>query len=105
MNIFFSGAFLIPYFLMLICGALPVLLLEIGLGQYMSKGGLKSWIICPLFQGLIYVSGEILDLSIPTIIVKTILLQMYFMQRIVCFLGFFFIHLETSPLPMKDCKF
>ena len=74
MNIFFSGAFLIPYFLMLICGALPVLLLEIGLGQYMSKGGLKSWIICPLFQGLICVFGEILDLSIPTKIVKMILL-------------------------------
>nr|XP_022345993.1 sodium- and chloride-dependent creatine transporter 1-like isoform X2 [Crassostrea virginica] len=47
-----GGAFLIPYFLMLVCGALPVLLLEIGLGQYMSKGGLKSWIICPLFQGI-----------------------------------------------------
>ena len=43
---------MIPYFLMLICGALPIMLLEIGLGQYMSKGGLKSWVICPLFQGL-----------------------------------------------------
>ncbi|XP_078336165.1 sodium- and chloride-dependent creatine transporter 1-like [Crassostrea virginica] len=47
-----GGAFLIPYFLMLICGALPIMLLEIGLGQYMSKGGLKSWVICPLFQGI-----------------------------------------------------
>lgn len=48
---YISGAFLIPYFIMVFCGALPILLLEIGLGQYMSRGGLKSWIICPLFQG------------------------------------------------------
>lgn len=47
-----GGAFLIPYFIMLFSGALPVMLLEIGLGQYMSRGGLKSWIICPLFQGI-----------------------------------------------------
>lgn len=47
-----GGAFLIPYFILLFCGALPVMLLEIGLGQYMSRGGLKSWIICPLFQGI-----------------------------------------------------
>ncbi|XP_062566901.1 sodium- and chloride-dependent creatine transporter 1-like [Saccostrea cucullata] len=47
-----GGAFLIPYFIMLVCGALPVMLLEIGLGQYMSRGGLKSWVICPLFQGI-----------------------------------------------------
>lgn len=49
--VYISGAFLIPYFIMLFSGALPVMLLEIGLGQYMSRGGLKSWIICPLFQG------------------------------------------------------
>ena len=82
MNVFVSGAFLIPYFLMLICGALPVLLLEIGLGQYMSKGGLKSWIICPLFQGLIFVFGEILDLSITTIIVKNCFTTRRFMAEI-----------------------
>uniref|UniRef100_A0A8W8JXA8 Transporter n=1 Tax=Magallana gigas TaxID=29159 RepID=A0A8W8JXA8_MAGGI len=47
-----GGAFLIPYLIMLFCGGLPVMLLEIGLGQYMSRGGLQSWNICPLFQGI-----------------------------------------------------
>jgi hypothetical protein len=37
---------------MIVCGGLPIMLLEIGLGQYMSKGGLKCWDICPLFQGV-----------------------------------------------------
>lgn len=47
-----GGAFLIPYLIMLFCGGLPVMLLEIGLGQYMSRGGLQSWNICHLFQGI-----------------------------------------------------
>ncbi|XP_048750507.2 sodium- and chloride-dependent taurine transporter-like isoform X2 [Ostrea edulis] len=47
-----GGAFLIPYFIMTVCGGLPIMLLEIGLGQYMSRGGLKCWVICPLFQGI-----------------------------------------------------
>ncbi|XP_048750537.1 sodium- and chloride-dependent taurine transporter-like isoform X1 [Ostrea edulis] len=47
-----GGAFLIPYFIMIVCGGLPIMLLEFGLGQYMSRGGLKCWVICPLFQGI-----------------------------------------------------
>jgi hypothetical protein len=37
---------------MIVCGGLPIMVLEFGLGQYMSKGGLKCWVICPLFQGI-----------------------------------------------------
>ena len=48
---FIPGAFFIPYLLFLICGGIPILMLEIGLGQYMSLGGLAAWNICPLFKG------------------------------------------------------
>ncbi|XP_069113241.1 sodium- and chloride-dependent taurine transporter-like [Argopecten irradians] len=45
-------AFLVPYLLFLVCGAAPVLILEIGLGQFMSESGTGAWNICPLFQGI-----------------------------------------------------
>lgn len=32
----------------------PVLVMEIGLGQYMSQGGITAWKICPIFQGIGY---------------------------------------------------
>ncbi|XP_021364484.1 sodium- and chloride-dependent taurine transporter-like isoform X2 [Mizuhopecten yessoensis] len=47
-----KGAFLVPYLLFLVFGAAPVLILEIGLGQFMSKSGTGAWNICPLFQGI-----------------------------------------------------
>ncbi|XP_077994606.1 sodium- and chloride-dependent GABA transporter 2-like isoform X1 [Glandiceps talaboti] len=47
-----GGAFLIPYFIMLLGAGAPLLILEVGLGQFMSQGGITAWRICPLFQGI-----------------------------------------------------
>jgi len=46
-----SGAFLIPYFLFVIIGGIPLFYLEVAVGQFMAKGGVKAWAICPVFQG------------------------------------------------------
>ena len=45
------GCFLIPYLICLIVAGVPVLVMEIGLGQYTSQGGITAWKICPIFQG------------------------------------------------------
>ena len=48
---YISGCFLIPYLICLVVAGVPVLVLEIALGQYTSQGAITAWKICPLFQG------------------------------------------------------
>jgi len=46
-----GGAFLVPYFLMLIFGALPLFYMEVILGQFHRQGPISLWKICPIFKG------------------------------------------------------
>ncbi|GLD53772.1 sodium- and chloride-dependent taurine transporter-like protein [Lates japonicus] len=47
-----GGAFLIPYFIFLFGGGLPVFFLEVALGQFTSEGGITCWEkLCPIFTG------------------------------------------------------
>jgi solute carrier family 6 noradrenalin transporter-like protein 2 len=45
------GAFLIPYTLMMVFGAVPLFYMELILGQYNRQGPVTVWRICPLFKG------------------------------------------------------
>ncbi|XP_072026675.1 sodium- and chloride-dependent taurine transporter-like [Amphiura filiformis] len=47
-----GGAFLIPYLICLAVGGIPVLLLELGLGQFTSQGGITCWNILHGWQGI-----------------------------------------------------
>ena len=48
-----GGAFLIPYILMLVLGAMPLFYMEVILGQFNRQGPLSLWKICPIFKGKI----------------------------------------------------
>ena len=63
----FSGAFLVPYFIMVILAGIPMFLMEVSIGQFMSAGGIKVWNISPLFMGeLLYVFICVPFTSAPT---------------------------------------
>lgn len=48
---FISGAFIIPYFTVLIFGALPIFFMELCLGQFHREGPITVWKIAPIFKG------------------------------------------------------
>ncbi|KAJ8925416.1 hypothetical protein NQ315_009248 [Exocentrus adspersus] len=47
-----GGAFLVPYTLMLVFGAVPLFYMELILGQFNRQGPVSLWRICPLFKGV-----------------------------------------------------
>ncbi len=51
--IHFSGAFLIPYLILLVLEGMPILLLEIAIGQRLRKGSVGVWrAINPYLTGI-----------------------------------------------------
>ena len=51
-----SGAFLIPYLIFLIFGGIPIFFLEVSIGQYLSEGGITSWMrLAPITAGKTFV--------------------------------------------------
>ncbi|XP_070564521.1 sodium- and chloride-dependent GABA transporter 2-like [Ptychodera flava] len=86
-----GGAFLIPYFIMLLGAGAPLLILEVGLGQFMSQGGITAWRLCPLFQG-IGVANTIIVQWLNIYYVVILAWALYYMA-----LSF------TSDLPWNSC--
>ena len=52
-NILISVLFLIPYAVSMVLVAMPMMLLEIALGQYTSNSTLTCWKMAPIFKGIV----------------------------------------------------
>src|SRR6218665_614143 len=47
----FSGAFLVPYVIYMLLMGMPLVVLEMGYGQFSSLSPIAVWRMSPLFQG------------------------------------------------------
>ena len=55
-----TGAFLIPYLLMMMFVGIPLFMLEVTIGQYSSSGPIMVWEASPLFKGkALFVSDQL----------------------------------------------
>ncbi|XP_076063249.1 sodium- and chloride-dependent GABA transporter 3-like [Oratosquilla oratoria] len=86
-----GGAFLVPYLVCVLLAGVPMFFLEVGLGQFMSEGGISVWKMCPLFQGIGFAS-----------IVVCNWLNIYYIV-IIAWAFYYFVYSFRAELPWASC--
>lgn len=88
-----GGAFLIPYFLMLLLCGMPMFLMELALGQYFSLGPVSTWnATCPLAKGVGF-----------AMIAVAFLCTIYY-NVIIAWVLYYLYSSMQSEVPWKDCE-
>nr|XP_039267606.1 sodium- and chloride-dependent betaine transporter-like isoform X2 [Styela clava] len=87
-----GGAFLIPYLLVAAFCGVPILFMEVAMGQYTRRGCIAGWDILPLMRGVGY---------------SAMLMSTYFLIYFALSIGWCIIYLAKSftlqPLPWATC--
>uniref|UniRef100_A0A3Q3VW68 Transporter n=1 Tax=Mola mola TaxID=94237 RepID=A0A3Q3VW68_MOLML len=86
-----GGAFLIPYFLMLVVTGIPLFFLESAFGQFCSQGPINIWRAVPILQGV----------GVAMVMV-TLIVSIYYNVIIAYSLYYIFASFQ-SPLPWSSC--
>ncbi|XP_042354401.1 sodium- and chloride-dependent neutral and basic amino acid transporter B(0+) [Plectropomus leopardus] len=86
-----GGAFLIPYFVMLVATGIPLFFLESAFGQFCSQGPINIWRAVPILQGV----------GIAMVMV-TLIVSIYYNVIIGYSLYYMFASFQ-SPLPWASC--
>ncbi|XP_068598917.1 sodium- and chloride-dependent neutral and basic amino acid transporter B(0+)-like [Brachionichthys hirsutus] len=86
-----GGAFLIPYFVMLVATGIPLFFLESAFGQFCSQGPINVWRAAPIMQGL--------GVAMVTV---TLIVSIYYNVIIGYSLYYMFASFQ-SPLPWSGC--
>lgn len=87
-----GGAFLIPYFIMLIFEGVPVFYLELSIGQRLRQGAINVWsTVCPYLGGM----------GIATTVICILVCSYY--NVVIAWVLFYFYNSFRSPLPWAEC--
>ncbi|XP_048460902.1 LOW QUALITY PROTEIN: sodium- and chloride-dependent neutral and basic amino acid transporter B(0+)-like [Rhincodon typus] len=89
--LYFPGAFLIPYTLMLALVGIPLFFLECSFGQFASLGAIRVWKAVPMLQGV----------GLTTVFVTVISNVLY--NCILAYSLYYLFASFQSPLPWADC--
>ncbi|NXO28190.1 S6A18 protein, partial [Cisticola juncidis] len=87
-----GGAFLIPYFIALLFEGIPLLHLELALGQYLRKGSIGAWNTISPYLGGIGVGSWMVS----------VLVSLYY-NTVLTWVMWYFINSFQEPLPWSVC--
>ncbi|XP_065935728.1 sodium- and chloride-dependent glycine transporter 1 isoform X2 [Magallana gigas] len=86
-----GGAFLIPFFILLIFCGVPLYFLEVSLGQFTGKSPVIVWSISPLFKGLGWLMMTI-----------SFVLAWYY-NTVIAWVIYYFVHAFLPKIPWSTC--
>lgn len=87
-----GGAFLIPYILSIVLCGIPLFVLEVSVGQYLSTGGIAIWNLVPIFKGIGFASMTMIALC-----------NVYYIV-LIAYTLFYFVASFCNPLPWEKCN-
>uniref|UniRef100_A0A671X5X7 Transporter n=1 Tax=Sparus aurata TaxID=8175 RepID=A0A671X5X7_SPAAU len=87
-----GGAFMLPYFIMLVFCGIPLFFLELSFGQFASQGCLGVWKISPMFKGVGY-----------GMMVVSTYIGIYY-NVVICIAFYYFFMSMTKLLPWTYCN-
>uniref|UniRef100_A0A2I3GCK6 Transporter n=1 Tax=Nomascus leucogenys TaxID=61853 RepID=A0A2I3GCK6_NOMLE len=87
-----GGAFMFPYFIMLIFCGIPLFFMELSFGQFASQGCLGVWRISPMFKGVGY-----------SMMVVSTYIGIYY-NVVICIAFYYFFSSMTHVLPWAYCN-
>ncbi|XP_045191547.2 sodium- and chloride-dependent glycine transporter 1-like [Mercenaria mercenaria] len=86
-----GGAFLIPIVIFNVFGAMPIVYMEMIMGQYSQSGAVPAWNVCPLLKGVGYGT-----------LIATFIFSIYY-AVIICWMLFYFFYSFFPTLPWTTC--
>ncbi|TSM20225.1 Sodium- and chloride-dependent glycine transporter 1 [Bagarius yarrelli] len=87
-----GGAFMFPYFIMLVFCGIPLFFLELSFGQFTSLGCLGVWKVSPMFKGVGY-----------GMMVVSTYIGIYY-NVVICIAIYYFFMSMTNQLPWTYCN-
>ncbi|XP_077190144.1 sodium- and chloride-dependent glycine transporter 1 isoform X3 [Paroedura picta] len=87
-----GGAFMFPYFIMLVFCGIPLFFMELSFGQFASQGCLGVWKVSPMFKGVGY-----------GMMVVSTYIGIYY-NVVICIAFYYFFSSMTRVLPWTYCN-